>query len=51
MPIDEEFIALTHKVFGKGIKNHIFRGFTILDDDSSKKYKMIQVLKHNHSKK
>ncbi|CAH1402775.1 unnamed protein product [Nezara viridula] len=42
MPIDEEFVALTHKVFGKGIKNHIFRGFTILDDDSSKKYKMIQ---------
>ncbi|XP_066908829.1 fatty acid synthase [Halyomorpha halys] len=42
MPIDEEFIALTHRVFGKGIKNHIYRGFTILDDDSSKKFKLIK---------
>lgn len=44
MPIDEEFIALTHRTFGKGIKNHMFRGYTILHDgDISRKYQEVQV--------
>jgi hypothetical protein len=35
MPVDEEFIALTQKVFKKDIPKHLFRGFTLINEDFS----------------
>lgn len=36
MPFDEEFIALTHSIFKTEIKQHLFRGYTLLNADQQR---------------
>lgn len=33
MAIDPNFIGLSNKLFKKGLKNHLYRGYTVLNDN------------------
>lgn len=35
--IDAEYVALTHELFSKTISGHLYRGFTVLNENEAPK--------------